>query len=49
MLKQADPTPRSSFLHILGVFLRLGVTSFGDPIAHLGGSVRFRASLPSSG
>ncbi|RAI54581.1 chromate efflux transporter [Roseicella frigidaeris] len=27
---------RASFLHILAVFLRLGVTSFGGPIAHLG-------------
>jgi chromate transporter len=32
----AIPAPRASFLHILGVFLRLGVTSFGGPIAHLG-------------
>jgi chromate transporter len=27
---------RRSFLEVLGVFLRLGVTSFGGPIAHLG-------------
>ena len=25
-----------SFLHVFGVFLRLGLTSFGGPIAHLG-------------
>lgn len=28
--------PRDSFWTILGVFLRLGLTSFGGPIAHLG-------------
>jgi chromate transporter len=28
--------PRGRFLEILGVFLRLGFTSFGGPIAHLG-------------
>ena len=27
---------RGSFLEVLGIFLRLGVTSFGGPIAHLG-------------
>jgi len=27
---------RGSYLEVLGVFLRLGVTSFGGPIAHLG-------------
>jgi chromate transporter len=34
-----DATPyrgRRSFLEVLWVFLRLGVTSFGGPIAHLG-------------
>jgi chromate transporter len=31
-----------SFLDVLWVFLRLGVTSFGGPIAHLG---YFRAEL----
>ncbi|MBU3887980.1 chromate efflux transporter [Methylosinus sp. KRF6] len=29
-------TERGSFLEVLGIFLRLGVTSFGGPIAHLG-------------
>ena len=33
---------RSSFLEVLWVFLRLGLTSFGGPIAHLG---YFRAEL----
>ncbi|MFL5626027.1 MAG: chromate efflux transporter [Ktedonobacteraceae bacterium] len=28
--------PRGSFLEVLGVFAKLGVTSFGGPIAHLG-------------
>jgi chromate transporter len=36
------PTPRGSFLEVFGVFLRLGLTSFGGPIAHLG---YFRAEL----
>src|SRR3970282_107436 len=27
---------RGSLLEVLGVFLRLGVTSFGGPVAHLG-------------
>src|SRR5438874_9258942 len=27
---------QGSFLEVLGVFTRLGVTSFGGPIAHLG-------------
>lgn len=34
----ADPTaaPRDGFIAILLIFLRLGVTSFGGPIAHIG-------------
>ena len=33
----SDPVPaRGSFLEVLGVFARLGLTSFGGPIAHLG-------------
>ena len=33
----SDPvTARGSFLEVLGVFSRLGLTSFGGPIAHLG-------------
>ncbi|MGH2480340.1 MAG: chromate efflux transporter, partial [Ktedonobacteraceae bacterium] len=38
----SPPTPRGSFLEVFGVFLRLGLTSFGGPIAHLG---YFRAEL----
>ena len=30
------PKEHRSFLEVLSVFLRLGVTSFGGPIAHLG-------------
>ena len=34
---QADETPqRGSFLEVLAVFTRLGFTSFGGPVAHLG-------------
>lgn len=38
---QATPTPahqkdRGSFLEVLAVFLKLGLTSFGGPVAHLG-------------
>ena len=29
-------TRRGSFLEVLAVFLRLGLTSFGGPVAHLG-------------
>jgi chromate transporter len=32
----ATPAGRGSALEVLGVFLRLGVTSFGGPVAHLG-------------
>ena len=28
--------PRGSALEVLAIFLRLGLTSFGGPIAHLG-------------
>ena len=31
-----SPSPRGSWLEVLGVFLRLGLTSFGGPVAHLG-------------
>src|SRR6266568_6390710 len=30
------PPPQGSFLEVLGVFTKLGLTSFGGPIAHLG-------------
>src|SRR5437016_12021311 len=33
----SDPVPaRGSFLEVLGTFARLGLTSFGGPVAHLG-------------
>jgi len=32
----AQVAERSTFLEVLGVFLKLGLTSFGGPIAHLG-------------
>jgi len=31
-----SPQPQGTFLEVLGVFTRLGITSFGGPIAHLG-------------
>ena len=34
--ESAAPAERGSLLHILGIFLRLGCTSFGGPIAHIG-------------
>ncbi|HLG76623.1 MAG TPA: chromate efflux transporter [Ktedonobacteraceae bacterium] len=34
--KAPEEAPRGSFLEVLGVFAKLGVTSFGGPIAHLG-------------
>lgn len=37
-----SPRERRSFLEVLWVFLRLGVTSFGGPVAHLG---YFRAEI----
>lgn len=39
MTADIEETPykgRRAFLEVLGIFLRLGVTSFGGPIAHLG-------------
>ncbi|MBO1902050.1 chromate efflux transporter [Leucobacter weissii] len=36
------PRPRAAALQVLGVFLRLGLTSFGGPVAHLG---YFRAAF----
>jgi chromate transporter len=35
-MKKPNENQRSSFLQILWVFLRLGLTSFGGPVAHLG-------------
>src|SRR5262249_58805604 len=32
----ADRRPSGSSLEVLGVFFRLGLTSFGGPVAHLG-------------
>ena len=32
----AQVAERGTFLEVLGVFLKLGLTSFGGPIAHLG-------------
>ncbi|MGA7864411.1 MAG: chromate transporter, partial [Stellaceae bacterium] len=32
----SDPERRNSPLEVLRVFLRLGLTSFGGPVAHLG-------------
>ncbi len=32
----APDAPRGTFLEVLAVFLRLGLTSFGGPVAHLG-------------
>src|SRR5258708_18517616 len=31
-----DPAPSGSWREVLAVFLRLGLTSFGGPVAHLG-------------
>ncbi|HJW23434.1 MAG TPA: chromate efflux transporter [Rhodocyclaceae bacterium] len=36
MTSDIPPAPRFSFLDILLIFLRLGLTSFGGPVAHLG-------------
>src|ERR1043166_10225562 len=33
---QANASPRGSALEVLRIFLRLGLTSFGGPVAHLG-------------
>ncbi|MCI4662281.1 MAG: chromate efflux transporter [Neomegalonema sp.] len=33
---QTDPSARDGFWTIFGIFLRLGLTSFGGPVAHLG-------------
>src|SRR5262249_56810794 len=35
-LPAADRRPSGSSLEVLGVFFRLGLTSFGGPVAHLG-------------
>ena len=32
----ASPVPHGTWLEVLAVFLRLGLTSFGGPVAHLG-------------
>ncbi|RYF69974.1 MAG: chromate transporter, partial [Comamonadaceae bacterium] len=32
----ATPTPRGTALQVLAVFLQLGLSSFGGPVAHLG-------------
>jgi chromate transporter len=32
----SSPVPRGTFLEVFGTFIRLGLTSFGGPIAHLG-------------
>src|SRR5271167_2765141 len=34
--EEAQVNQRGSFLEVLGVFAKLGITSFGGPIAHLG-------------
>ncbi len=34
--EEAQGKPQGSFLEVLGVFAKLGITSFGGPIAHLG-------------
>lgn len=34
--EDAQSTRRGSFLEVLGVFAKLGITSFGGPVAHLG-------------
>ncbi|HBE25336.1 MAG TPA: ChrA protein, partial [Ktedonobacter sp.] len=42
MIQKIDPQSklqsirRGSFLEVLGVFAKLGITSFGGPVAHLG-------------
>ena len=38
MTETAPPQPQTqgSFLEVLAVFTRLGLTSFGGPVAHLG-------------
>jgi chromate transporter len=33
---QAAAPPPSTWLEVLRVFLRLGLTSFGGPVAHIG-------------
>jgi chromate transporter len=35
-LLESHPPRQGSFLEVLGVFTRLGLTSFGGPVAHLG-------------
>jgi len=34
--EQAQVIQQGAFLEVLGVFAKLGITSFGGPIAHLG-------------
>jgi chromate transporter len=34
--REQPPAPRGTFLEVLGVFTKLGLTSFGGPVAHLG-------------
>ncbi len=34
--EQTQLIQQGSFLQVLGVFAKLGITSFGGPIAHLG-------------
>src|ERR1700693_2900940 len=33
---EQTPMPQGTFLEVLGVFTKLGLTSFGGPVAHLG-------------
>ena len=35
-IHHGQPSQRGSALEVLGVFTRLGLTSFGGPVAHLG-------------
>ena len=33
---EQTPAPQGSFLEVLGAFTKLGLTSFGGPVAHIG-------------